>query len=107
MGRPKHMPLDQWPAADHAAFQTAYEPADVLEDARGPGAHLSKGTRRMIQTVYSRWLGFLRESDPGALLIAPAERLSSGRMQAFVERLMSEVRPTSVAFTIHNILHAA
>ena len=61
MRRPKHLPLSQWPHVDHQAFEIAYTPGDLFDGTAGPGADLSSGTRRMIQTVYRRWLGFLTE----------------------------------------------
>ena len=39
----KHLPLDQWPEADHEAFRAAYEPGDVFDETCGPGAHLAEG----------------------------------------------------------------
>src|SRR5262245_53136073 len=104
---PKHLPLAQWPAGDHAAFEIAYAPGDIFDASNGPGAHLAEGTRRMIRTDYGRWLAFLQKADPSAFRVAPAGRISPERVQAFIERLALEVRPTSLAFTIGNLLCAA
>jgi hypothetical protein len=54
----KHLPVNEWPEADRDAFRAAYEPGDVFDETAGPGAHLSEGTRKMIQVGYRRWLGF-------------------------------------------------
>ena len=72
MREPKHLPLDQWPAADIEAFAIAFAPGDIFDETAGPGAHLAEGTRRMIRTAYRRWLGFLKEHYSADLLQAPA-----------------------------------
>jgi integrase len=107
MAMPKHLPSSEWPGGDHAAFESAYAPGDIFDGSRGPGAHLAEGTRRMIRTDYGRWLAFLKEVDPSAFRLAPAGRISPERVQAFIERLTLDVRPTSLAFTVGNLLYAA
>ena len=60
MRKLKHLPLDQWPAADIEAFAKAFEPGDIFDETAGPGAHLAEGTRRMIQdrlSALARLLG--------------------------------------------------
>jgi hypothetical protein len=107
MRKLKHLPLDQCPDADHEAFRIAYEPGDVFDEPGGPGAHLAEGTRKMIQTAYRRWLGFLREFYPDDLLKAPADRITLERVRAFFDHLRREVRPTTVAHVICNLCYAA
>jgi integrase len=106
MRKLKHLPVVDWPEADSEAFRRAYQPGDVFDDDRGPGAHLSQGCRRMIETTYRRWLGFLAEYHPGALLKAPPERITLELVRAFVEHLSVEVRTTTAAMSVANI-HAA
>ena len=48
MRKLKHLPPDQWPAADMEAFASAFAPGDIFDETAGPGAHLAEGTRRMI-----------------------------------------------------------
>ena len=31
----KHLPVNEWPEADSAAFRTAYEPGDVFDETAG------------------------------------------------------------------------
>ena len=52
MRKLKHLPLEHWPAADHDALNVAYQPGDIFDESRGPGAHHSEGWRRMIRTTY-------------------------------------------------------
>jgi integrase/recombinase XerD len=107
MRKLKHLPVDQWPEADIAAFAKAYEPGDIFDETAGPGAHLAEGTRRMIRTAYRRWLGFLTDHDPGALRELPAARMTPDRLCAFVEHLNAEVRATTVAHVVDNLHYAA
>ena len=107
MRKPKHLPLDQWPAADIKAFTSAFAPGDIFDDTAGPGAHLAEGTRRLIRTAYRRWLGYLKEHYPDDLQQAPANRISSDRVRTFIDHLDAEVRPTTVAIIIDNLCYAA
>jgi integrase/recombinase XerD len=103
----KHLPLSQWPEANRAALAAAYAPGDIFDDACGPGAHLTLGTRRMIETAYRRWLGYLYEVHPLDLLHSPADRITPDRVRAFINRLRDEVGPTTIAVVTDNLLHAA
>ena len=107
MRKLKHLPLDQWPEADHKAFRAAYESGDIFDETSGPGAHLAEGTRRMIGTAYRRWLGFLKAYHPGDLLAPPADRITPERLRAFVDHLSAEIRTTSVAIAVDNLCYAA
>ena len=107
MRKPKHLPLDQWPAADIEAFASAFAPGDIFDETAGPGAHLAEGTRRMIRTAYRRWLGYLKEHHGHDLLQAPADRITPDRVRAFIDHLDAEVRPTTIAIVIDNLYYAA
>jgi integrase len=107
MRKRKHLPLDQWPEADTKAFAKAYEPGDIFDETAGPGANLAEGTRRMIETAYRRWLGFLDEHHCDDLLEPPVDRIRPDRVRAFVEHLDLEVRPTTVAIYVANLYAAA
>jgi hypothetical protein len=107
MRRLKHLPLQDWPKVDMAAFAKVCQPGDIFDETAGPGAHLAQGTLKLITTCYRRWLGFLKEHYPADLLRAPAERITPERVRAFVERLSAEVRPSSVAMAIASLYAAA
>jgi hypothetical protein len=107
MRKLKHLPFNQLPEADRKAFAKVYEPGDVFDDTAGPGAHLAEGTRRMILTVYRRWLGFLADHYPDDLLKPLADRITPGRVRVFIEHLAAEVRPTTVAIAADNLYYAA
>jgi integrase/recombinase XerD len=107
MGKLKHLALEDWPKADVEAFAKAYQPGDIFDDTGGPGAHLARGTRKMIKTAYRRWLGFLEEHHFDDLLKPPADRITLERVRAFVDHLDAETGPTSVAIVIDNLRYAA
>jgi hypothetical protein len=107
MGKPKHLPIEEWPKADIEAFAEVYEPGDMFDETAGPGAHLGDGTRKMIGTAYRRWLGFLKEHHPDGLLAPPADRITLDRVRRFVRHLEKENKSTSVAIVIDNLCYAA
>jgi integrase len=107
MQKLKHLPLDQWPEADHEAFRVAYEPGDVFDETSGPGAHLAEGTRKLIRTAYRRWLGLLKEWYPSDLPKPPADRITPGRVRDLIDHLSAEIRSTSVANVVDNLCYAA
>jgi hypothetical protein len=100
MRKLKHLPLEDWPEDDRAAFQAAYEPGDIFDDSRGPSAHHSEGWRRMILTTYRRWLGFLASDHPSDLLKPPTDRITPQRIRDFIDHIEAEVRPTTVAMAV-------
>src|SRR5262245_27036783 len=107
MRKLKHLPLEQWPHVDHEAFRAAYQPCHIFDGTAGPGAHLSEGTRRMIETAWRRYLGFLAEFYPDDLLKQPADRITPERMRNLIDHLSKEVRMTTVAHVIDNLCYAA
>jgi integrase/recombinase XerD len=103
----KHLPVNEWPEADRAAFRVAYEAGDVFDGTAGPGAHLAEGTRRAIEFTYRRWLGFLTPNHPGDLSMAPAERITPERVRGFIDHLNAEIGPSSVAVACDRLYAAA
>lgn len=103
----RYLPKDQWPQADRDALEAAYRPGDVFDEGAGPGRHLAAGSRRLIETVYRRWLGFLNARYSDELGLPPAQRISQQRVRCFVETLEQDVRPTSVATTVCGLAYAA
>ncbi len=103
----KHLPVDQWPRADLAAFAKAYEPGDIFDETAGPGAHLKEGTRRLIRTAWRRWLGFLKGACPEALDEPPGDRITPELVKAFIELCSAETRMNTVAINVDNIYHGA
>jgi integrase/recombinase XerD len=103
----KHLPLNEWPEADRAAFRAVYEPGDLFDGTAGPGAHLAAGTRRMTKFSYRRWLGFLKANYPDDLSVPPAERITPERVRAFIDHLSAQIGPSSVAMAGNRLYAAA
>jgi hypothetical protein len=103
----KHLPVNQWQEDDREAFRVAYQPGDIFDGTAGPGAHLAKGTRKLIHTAYRRWLGFLRTYFPADLLLPPADRITPDRVRDLIEHLGVEIRQTSVVNVVDNLRYAA
>ena len=103
----KHLPVNEWPEADRAAFRAAYAPGDVFDDTAGCGAHLSEGTREWVKFVYRRWLGFLKATYPDDLSMPPAERITPERVRAFIDHLSTSTRPSSIAIAADQLYKAA
>src|SRR6266446_2777982 len=103
----KHLPVNEWPEADRAAFRAAYEPGDLFDGTSGPGAHLAEGTRRWIRFGYRRWLGFLKAHYPDDFSMPPSERITPERVRAFIDHLGAEIKPSSVAIAAAQLYAAA
>jgi integrase len=103
----KHLPVNEWPAADREAFRAAYEPGDVFDETAGPGAHLADGTRAWTRFTYRHWVGFLKTKYPDDLSKAPAERITPERARAFIDHLSAEMKTSSVAILVGRLYAAA
>ncbi|MCI4680512.1 hypothetical protein K9U39_01040 [Rhodoblastus acidophilus] len=103
----KHLPENQWPAADRQAFEAAFRPGDLFDETGGAGARLAEGSRNCIRMGYRRWLGFLHSAHPDDLRKPPADRISLERVRDFIATLSTEMRPSSVALTIQSLCYAA
>jgi hypothetical protein len=94
--RPRlHLPFVHWPAADRRLWQRAAQNDDPFSDA--PGARLAKATMHKRWMGWRRFLGFLAITDPTALEIAPAERLTRQCVRRFAAHLAETNTPHSVA----------
>jgi integrase/recombinase XerD len=107
MRRLKHLPVNDWPEADRAAFRAAYEPGDLFDGTAGPGTHLAEGTRGAIRFTYRRWLAFIMANYPDDLLKPPAERITPERVRAFIEHLSADIGASSVAAAAGRLYVAA
>jgi integrase/recombinase XerD len=94
--RPRlHLPFVHWPAADRRLWQRAAQNDDPFSDA--PGARIAKATMHKRWMGWRRFLGFLAMTDPTALEIAPAERLTRHCVRRFAAHLAETNTPHSVA----------
>lgn len=84
-----------WPASDRAAWETCFDSVDLFDDAHG--VHLSAATKYGRQAAYGKWLGFIDLFDPAALDLAADQRVTTERIQDYVEYLRENCRDTTVA----------
>lgn len=98
---------DTWPAPDRVLWQRALEPADLLDPDGSNGARFSFSVRsnQKIEQGYGRWLTHLEHHDPEALTLAPADRITSERVKAFVERLLDLGNSTQTCLSRLQDLH--
>ena len=90
------LPVDAWPEADRLAWSEAFREGDVF-DGRGAGYHLSEGSRRTLLLAYRAWLGHLRDVDPAALGLPPADRVTPDRVRGYIAAMRARnLAPSSV-----------
>lgn len=104
--------LEDWPAADRAAWQAAMAPGDILEGTIGPGHHWSSDTREKYQKGYGRWLTFLMTSgrfDPARFgsVPTPADRITPEAVRAYGEELREQLAPWTVWGRLAELLAVA
>ena len=107
MRRSKHLPLNCIPSADVDLFREAYMPGDIFEDSGGRGAHFTFGMRKMVETAYRRWLGFLGKEHPHELALAPAQRITRKRVSEYVRLLLEDMKPVSAAICVEGLFYVA
>ena len=103
----KYLPEGGWPEADRNALHAAYEPGDIFDGTVGPGAYLAETSRKAIKYAYGQWLGFVKANSPDEFSMAPPVRITPQRVRAFIEHLMTERKPTSVAIAVAHLYFAA
>ena len=79
-------PPDQWPEADRALWAAGLVPGDIL-DGHSYAQSLRPCTLRNSARGHGRWLAVLAERDPGALLLAPVERVTPARLRILLAAL--------------------
>src|SRR5437870_3643785 len=88
--------LQEWPARDRAAFETAFVRGDLFDDA-GAATKWSERTEAKIRAGYGRWLYWLEdqhlldpEGEPGALVTREC-----------VKRYLDDLTVINAPFTIY------
>lgn len=86
MTTPLVLPFDAWPNSDKQMWQALFHRGGLLDDA-GALSHLRPTTQEMLCSRYGRWIGWQSMADPAALLQLPPQRLTAGRLKAWLEDL--------------------
>lgn len=82
-----HLPLEQWPTADRAAWAELFRTGDLL-DGCGAASHWAEGTRKTNLKHYSRWLGWLAAKAEMELGCTPAQRATLVQVRAYAGHLI-------------------
>lgn len=85
--------FDTWPEADRILWPSLFLQGGLLDD-RGPLSHLRLTTQKMLEGHYGRWLGWLANANPAALLENPEHRFTPERLSCWLEDL-EQVGPAS------------
>lgn len=83
------------PQADKSAWEALFAQGDIFDGA-GPCRGWSDATRVMRQQGYGPWLSFLCRTDPGALSLPPAERVTEAHARAYFQKCSARLKPKSV-----------
>jgi hypothetical protein len=97
-----HLPYGDWPATDRLLWEHAFGQDDPFAEMR-----LAKASQDRCMWSWRRFLGFVTNSEPEALGIAPAERLTLGRVKPFVAHLATTNAANSVAAVVEGLYMAA
>jgi integrase/recombinase XerD len=79
-----YLPYLEWPAADKALWNRAFEPGTDLFDDAGPGSHLSERTVPQLQYAYGKFLFFISRQHPDLRKRVPARRLNAKIIEEYV-----------------------
>ncbi len=90
------LPLADWPAADRTAWEDLFRAGDIL-DGQGAAVHWAEATRRTNAKHYARWLGWLVANDFMNGDLAPWERVTPARVEAYARSLIDRLAPRTVA----------
>jgi integrase/recombinase XerD len=83
------LPLAAWPEADRLIWLAACACGDLLDESVGARANHSAISNRKAERGYGRWLTFLRVAESDCLTLRPVDRITSDRVKAYVEHLLS------------------
>ena len=96
------LPRTEWPSADRAMWDVLCRQAGPLDD-QGGLAHLRQTSRDTLEARYGRWIKWLSDRDPKALLATPSERATVARLQSWLEGL-NHTTPMSRLMFVDGVL---
>ena len=94
--------VEHWPDDDRAQWEAAFVDGDFFAEG-GAGAHLAVATRKSRADAYGRWLGFLVQHEPEALMQTVEDRVTRERIMRFCELLAQTNSPLSIATTLMHL----
>jgi integrase/recombinase XerD len=87
--------FELWPDIDRAAWNAAVRPGDLLDPA-GPAASWALATTNNAMSAYGRWLTWLGDQQLLDALVAPADRVTSASINAYVATLRQRSASTTI-----------
>ena len=82
------LPVIQWPQADRQRWLNACDPSDLLNDDAGARSGHARISNAKAAKGYGRWLTHLSIVQPEALDEIASDRITSKRVQAYVNSLI-------------------
>lgn len=96
------LPVSEWPPQDRAMWEAMLSQGGPL-DQQGALAHLRATSIQTLANRYGRWLRWLAVFAPEALELAPEQRTSIARLQAWLSDL-SHTTPMSQLMFIDGVI---
>lgn len=96
------LPFPEWPVHDRTMWQALQTQGGPFDD-QGALAHLRATSRKTLEVRYGRWLRWLTVTDPEALKLAPTERMTVDRLQAWLHDL-AHTQPMSQLMFVDGVL---
>ena len=105
MRRRYSLSFRDWPEADRRAWEAALMVRDVFDDG-GVATPWRPATRTDAITAYGYWLKFLGDEDFTLLELNPAERVTTARVRAYLQALLSRMSAMGAAATLGQLVLA-
>jgi integrase len=99
------LPLDAWPTQDRAAWHRATTPIDYFDDEAVAG-HWSAATLCQARCVYGRWLAFVCDRLPDALVLSPGERMNPERARQYIEHITPRLSDIGISSELGHLIMA-
>jgi len=101
----KSWTLDQWPAAERRAWNTARKQGDTLAPG-GAAAHWRESTARTVMRSYGHWLRWLFEQGLLNPQAGPAQQVTPDHLAQFVAQLRGTLSMRTVVSRISQLYMA-
>jgi integrase len=106
LGKPRSLPVAEWPAADRLGWVTACRPAERLKRG-GAACHLLPVSRQDIANRYGLYLDFLKRSGRLDAAGSAISLVNPANVTGFITELQARVRPVTVWNSVYKLRRAA
>ena len=96
------LPRIEWPSADRAMWDALCRQAGPLDELGGL-VHLRQTSRDSLEVRYGRWIKWLSDTDPDALLAPPSDRATMPRLRSWLDGL-NHTKPMSRLMFVDGVL---